>query len=76
MPNTWVLDGVNCAVEQYLGTLAFNPSVDSGWTGCGKIDNDPDRLGKSVRRINTAGKLADTDNSTNDFHLRKAWSLK
>ena len=76
MPNTWVLDGVNCAVEQYLGTLAFNPSVDSGWTGCGKIDNDPDRLGKSVRRINTAGKLADTNNSTNDFQKDSKPSIK
>ena len=76
LPNAWVLDGVNCAVEQYLGDLAFNAGIDAGWTGCGKIDFDPDRLGKSVRRISAGGKLADTDNSTNDFQKDAKPSLK
>jgi len=65
--NEWVVDGVNLGVEQDLGRLWFNASIDSGYTGCGKIDSDPDRYGKSALRKNNGGKLADTNNSTNDF---------
>ena len=68
VPNEWVIDGVNCGVEQFLGDLAFNASVDAGYTGCGKVDSDPDRFGTSARRNTTdEGVLADTNNSTNDF---------
>ena len=72
VPNEWVIDGVNCGVEQFMGDLAFNATVDAGYTGCGKVDSDPDRFGTSARRQTTQeGILADTNNSTNDF-LRSA----
>ena len=68
VPNEWVIDGVNCGVEQFLGDLAFNATIDAGYTGCGKVDSDPDRFGTSARRNSTdEGILADTNNSTNDF---------
>lgn len=68
VPNEWVIDGVNCGVEQFLGDLAFNAGIDAGYTGCGKIDSDPDRFGTSARRNTTEeGILADTNNSINDF---------
>ena len=67
LPNSWVIDGVNCGVPQFLGDLAFNAAVDAGYTGCGEIDDDPDRYGKSALRKSEGGKLVDTNNSTNDF---------
>ena len=76
IPNAWVVDGVNCGVEQYFRTLAFNEKVDAGMTGVGEIDNDPERFGKSARRNLSGGKLMDTDNSTNDFVRGAVPSLK
>ncbi len=76
IPNEWVIDGINCGVEQYFRTLAFNEKIDAGMTGVGEIDFDPDRFGKSARRNASAGKLADTNNSTNDFTRGATPSLK
>ena len=76
IPNSWVLDGINCAVEEYFYKLAWNPSTDAGYTYCGKVDKDPTRYGKSVRRKNENGKLKDTNNSTNDFIHEAQPSLK
>ena len=67
IPNAWVVDGVNCGVEEYFRTPSFNETVDAGYTGCGKTDGDPDRFGKCPRRKVQNGKLVDTNNSSNDF---------
>jgi len=67
VPNAWVVDGINCGVEEEYGNPAFNASIDAGYTGCGKVDKDPDRFGKSAIRKSENGKLVDTNNSTNDF---------
>ena len=67
IPNAWVVDGVNCGIEEGFGTPAFNSTVDAGYTGCGKVDKDPDRFGKSALRKVSGGIFADTNNSTNDF---------
>lgn len=75
IPNKWVIDGINMGVEEFFGTPAFNATIDAGYTGCGKLDNDPDRYGKSARRISKDGKLADTNNSTNDFQRDATPSL-
>lgn len=74
--NAWVVDGINCGVEEDYGYPAFNASIDAGYTGCGKVDKDPGRFGKSVLRKKVEGKLADTDNSTNDFQRDATPSLK
>ena len=76
LKNEWVVDAVNLGIEEDLGRLAFNASVDAGYTGCGKVDRDPDRYGKSALRKSEGGKLADTNNSTNDFTRDSVPSLK
>ena len=76
IPNTWVVDGINCGVEEDYGIPAFNASVDAGYTGCGKVDKDETRFGKSALRKNGNGKLVDTNNSTNDFTRDATPTLK
>ena len=77
IPNTWVLDGVNTAIEENFQYTSWDESIDAGWTHCGKIDKDPERYGKSVlRKRGNDGKLIDTNNSTNDFTPDSTPSLK
>lgn len=77
IPNSWVLDAVNGAVVEGLGTLAFNATVDAGYTNVSTIDRDPERFGKSVLRKRDAnGKIVDTNNSTNDFTISVPPTLK
>lgn len=77
IPNEWVLDAVNGAVEEDLGTLAFNAKVDAGYTNVSTIDRDPERYGKSIiRKRDAAGKLVDTNNSSNDFEIRNTPTMK
>ena len=73
VPNAWILDGVNCAVEAVWEHNPLDASIDSGWTASGTIDSDPERYGKTVRRkvigsMENGKKLyKDTNNSTEDF---------
>lgn len=77
IPNDWVLDAVNCAVVEDLGTLAFNAVVDAGYTNVSTIDRDPERFGKSVlRKRDAEGKIVDTNNSTNDFEICTAPTMR
>lgn len=73
IPNTWILDGVNSAITEKWIHNTLDASIDSGWTGCGKIESDPSRFGKTIRR-KVVGKMEngknmykDTNNSTIDF---------
>ena len=71
-PNSWVIDAVNLSIEEQFAWIVTDPSLDSGWTYCGKVDGDQTRYGKSVCRIGVAlpdGRtlLTDTNNSTADF---------
>lgn len=74
LPNAWIVDGVNCSVESSRLWNLLPPTVDAGWTHCGKIDKDETRFFRSVRRkmlsLNADGtmKLKDTNNSTEDFN--------
>ena len=74
MPNAWIVDGVNCSIEAKRLWNILPPSVDAGWTHCGKIDKDETRYFRSVRRklqyLNADGTmhLQDTNNSTEDFN--------
>ena len=81
IPNSWILDAVNVSVKGKFQWLLTAPSLDSGWTYCGKKDNDPARYGKSVRRkvlSENNGKpiFKDTNNSTDDFDPDVTPSLK
>ena len=71
-PNSWVIDAVNLSIEEQFAWIVTDPSLDSGWTYCGKVNGDQTRYGKSVCRIGVAlpdGRtvLKDTNNSTADF---------
>ena len=73
VPNEWFEDVVNCSVESKYVWNLVDPSLDAGWTYCGKIDHDKTRYNKSVRRkiayTTRDGRevLLDTNNSTYDF---------
>lgn len=73
IPNEWIVDAVNCSIESLFTWLVVHPSLDRGWTHCGKIDFDNSRYGLSVRRKVVSrtpegvAKLKDTNNSTVDF---------
>jgi hypothetical protein len=73
IPNSWIVDAVNLSVASEFQWIVTAPSLDMGWTYCGKVDADQSRYGKSVRRkvlsTNAKGKkvLKDTNNSTLDF---------
>lgn len=74
MPNSWIIDGVNCSVEAKRVWNILPPSVDAGWTHVGYIDKDKTRYFRSIRRkllyLNADGTmhLKDTNNSTEDFN--------
>lgn len=73
IPNEWIVDAVNLSVASEFQWIVTAPSLDMGWTYCGKVDADQGRYGKSVRRkvlsTSSTGKktLKDTNNSTVDF---------
>lgn len=73
IPNTWVLDAVNCSIQSDFVWLVTAPSLDLGWTYCGTVNQDASRYGKSVRRkvasTTEDGRviLQDTNNSATDF---------
>ena len=74
LPNSWIVDGVNCSVETERLWNILPPSIDAGWTHCGAMDHDKTRYFKSVRRKMTGLTedghriLQDTNNSTDDFN--------
>ena len=76
IPGEWVLDAVNCSLKDSWYQNPWPAAFDAGWTYCGAYDGDPDRFGKSVRRKEVNGKLADTNVSTNDFTPNATPSLK
>lgn len=68
IPNKWVLDAVNLSVESERVWNLVSPSLDKGWTYCGKVMHDKTRYGKCVRRKVLSGKtLQDTNDSSVDF---------
>ena len=76
IPGEWVLDAVNCCLEDSFYQNPWPAAFDAGWTHAGDYDRDPARFGKSVRRNVADGKLVDTNNSTNDFLPNATPSLK
>ncbi len=77
IPNEWVIDAVNGAIKENLGTLAFNATVDAGYAGVSEVDFDDTRYGKSIiRKRDADGKIVDTNNSSNDFEICTPPTLK
>lgn len=81
IPNKSILDAVNLSVASEFEWIVTDPSLDMGWTYCGKLGSDPNRYGKSVTRkvLSTTpdGReiLKDTNNSTVDFEPETRPSL-
>ncbi|WP_315822509.1 DUF4876 domain-containing protein [Paraflavitalea speifideaquila] len=71
--NSWVMDAVNLSVASIFEWILVAPSLDMGWSYCGKVDSDATRYNKAVRRkelsTNPDGRviLKDNNNSTVDF---------
>lgn len=80
--NIDILDAVNLSVEQNFSWILTAPSVDMGWTYCGRTSSDGTRYGKSVIRKTLSNSnggllfLQDTNNSTEDFNPESVASLK
>ncbi len=74
LPNSWIVDVVNCSVQSEFQWILTSPRLDMGWTHCGTIDHDKSRYFHSVRRkalyLRPDGTpvLQDTNNSTEDFN--------
>lgn len=82
IPNSWIIDGENNSIPAKFVHTLTSPSIDTGWTSAGTVDNDATRYGKSVRR-KVSGKMAenknlyiDTNNSSSDFVKDAEPSLK
>lgn len=81
IPNTWIVDGVNCSVEANRLWNILPPSIDAGWTHVGFTEHDKSRYFRSIRRklqyLNADGTmhLQDTNNSTDDFNTECVPSL-
>lgn len=74
--NEWVLDAVSLSRKECFYELPFNAAMDSGYSYCGTSWND-NPFGTCVKRRRAAdGRLADTNNSTNDFTPQTTPSLK
>lgn len=80
-PNSWIIDAVNLSVPTEFQWILTAPSLDMGWSYCGKTSSDDNRYGKSVKRevlsTNPDGRviLKDTNNSTLDFEAEAKASL-
>ncbi len=73
VPNSWIVDAVNCSVASDYKWNVTAASLDRGWSYCGSIDRDKTRYFHSVRRKMLYLKdghpvLKDTNNSTEDFN--------
>lgn len=81
IPNDWIIDAVNLSVQASFQWIVTDPSLDMGWTFCGKLASDKTRYGKSVRRkvLSTTAEgrviLKDTNNSSLDFEAEAKPSL-
>lgn len=76
VPNEWVLDAVNIGHDDSYTNLAFDSSLDAGYTYCGSDSYAVDRYGKAVIRKRNNGVLVDTNNSTSDFTPHTTPSVK
>lgn len=71
--NNLIMDAVNLSVASVFEWIVTSPTLDMGWTYCGKVDSDATRYGKSVIRkvlsVTPDGRkiYKDTNNSTVDF---------
>ena len=76
IPNSAIVDVVNCSPQTTYVWNVTSPALDCGWTYCALNNSDKTRFFTSVRRkmlyLNDEGNpvLKDTNNSTDDFNAR------
>lgn len=76
IPNSAVVDVVNCSTQAGYAWTVTSPALDCGWSYCALNNSDKTRFFTSVRRkmlyLNDEGNpvLKDTNNSTDDFNAR------
>lgn len=74
VPNSWIIDAVQCGVESEHPWNVIDNQLDRGFTHCGSTQNDATRYFKSVRRkllrIESDGRpvLKDSNDSSSDFN--------
>lgn len=74
VPNSTVVDVVNCSIVSGWQWNVTDPSLDRGWTHCGTNNSDKTRYFHAVRRkllyVTDDGRAVfkDTNNSTDDFN--------
>lgn len=73
MPNSWIIDAVNCSPFSEYQWLVTSPAYDKGYTHVTDTPKDENRFGMSVRRRVAAGKkLQDSNDSSLDFEAVSA----
>lgn len=72
-PNEWVEDAVSLGIAGHTGWSVVSPQLDAGFISASTSKKDMNRYFKSVqRKRNADGSWVDTNNSTNDFEVKRA----
>lgn len=72
-PNEWVEDAVSLGIAGHTEWHVVSPQLDAGSISASASKDDNNRFFKSVqRKRNADGSWVDTNNSTNDFEVKRA----
>lgn len=72
-PNGWVEDAVSLGIAGHTEWGVVSPLLDAGFISASASKGDKSRYFKSVqRKQNADGSWVDTNNSTNDFEVKRA----
>lgn len=72
-PNEWVEDAVSLGIAGQTEWTVVSPLLDAGFISASASKGDKNRYFKSVqRKQNADGSWVDTNNSTNDFEVKRA----
>ena len=72
-PNGWVEDAVSLGIAGQTEWGVVSPLLDAGFISASASKGDKSRYFKSVQRKQDAdGSWVDTNNSTNDFEVKRA----
>ena len=76
-PNVWIEDAVALGIAGHTEWSVVSGLLDLGFTSASATKSDKNRYFKSVqRKKNSDGSWMDTNNSTNDFEVKRASLLR
>ena len=76
-PNVWIEDAVALGIAGHTEWSVVSGLLDLGFTSASATKGDKNRYFKSVqRKKNSDGSWMDTNNSTNDFEVKRASLLR